>query len=152
MARARSTRLTRLAVSTARADSPASFDRMALQAWAIVADVVRDGLVEAGIDPAGVRALHLTADPGCDPIPPRSQRRQGAAGDDGEPFDKFVAPDSDGLAAVFAARIGAIVRTCGEGREPDFANASLAELLAWCLSRQTPAPVRARLDRTHEKR
>ena len=124
MARARDNRLTRVAGSAARSGSPATRDRLAMEAWAAMAAVVRDGLAQAGIDPAGVRALQLASDRDADP-PLRS----------GEPLEEFVAPDSDGLASKFADRIGNIVRIYQEGREPDFAKASLAELLAWCLSR-----------------
>jgi hypothetical protein len=41
------------------------------------------------------------------------------------------------LAGVFADKIGQIARRYEDGSKPDFANASLAELLAWCISRGT---------------
>jgi hypothetical protein len=37
---------------------------------------------------------------------------------------------------MFAEKIGDIARRLRDGHEPDFASASLAELLAWCLSRR----------------
>ena len=125
MARARDTRLTRVAASAARSDSPANADRLALEAWAAVAAVVRDGVAQAGIDPAGIRALHLLPDLGSD----RSVQFE-------EPGEEFVTSNSDGLAATFVDRLAGIVRAYEDGREPDFVNASLAELLAWCLWRK----------------
>jgi hypothetical protein len=122
MARAHNTRLTRVAATAARANSPATLDRLALDAWATVAAFVADALRRAGIDPAGVRALHLLPD--CEASPSLESVAPG---------EEFVTSDGDGLAANFADRIGNIVRAYQDGRELDFANASLAELLAWCL-------------------
>jgi hypothetical protein len=124
MARARETRLTRVAVSAARGNSPVTVDRLSLDAWLTVAAFVHDALRQAGIDPARVRALHLLPD--CGALPPLGS---------GQPGEEFVTSDGDGLAATFADRIGNIVRSYQDGRVPDFANASLAELLAWSLSR-----------------
>jgi hypothetical protein len=44
------------------------------------------------------------------------------------------------LAGIFAAKIGDVARRYQGGHEPDFANASLAELFAWCLARPDPNP------------
>jgi hypothetical protein len=90
---------------------------------AAVCAFVRNGLVLAGIDPSRARALRLA------PIP---------AGDQKE-AEEFVIDDADGLAGMFVERIGELVRRYQDGREPDFANASLAELLAWCLARAQDA-------------
>jgi hypothetical protein len=41
---------------------------------------------------------------------------------------------------MFAAKIGDMARRYQDGSEPDFANASLAELFAWCLVRPVSVP------------
>jgi hypothetical protein len=130
MPRTRNTRLTRVAVSAAGADSPATLDCLAIEGWAALAAVVRDGLLRAGIDPAVSRAL--SSAPALDPA---------AAETKAEPCADFFTSDSDGLAASFAAKLANLMRTYQDGREPDFVNASLAELLAWCLSRASHPPV-----------
>ena len=48
-------------------------------------------------------------------------------------------PGSDSLARKFATKIADSARLYEDGHEPDFANASLAELFAWSLIRQTDA-------------
>jgi len=140
LARARKERL--FAEITAKADSrdsPTGRDRGALGALAAVRAFVRDGLVRAGIDPARARALRQA------PFPPRAALDASAipaggqspvsCADQTEEVGDFVVEDADGLAAIFTERIGALVRRYEDGHEPDFANASLAELLAWCLAR-----------------
>lgn len=120
MAKATRTRLARMTAAAARADSSAGLDRRALSAWAAACAVVCDGLARAGIDPARARALRLA------PVPANKER---------EAVDEFVVEEADGLAAMFAEKIGELARRYQDGQEPDFANASLAELLAWCLAR-----------------
>jgi hypothetical protein len=83
--------------------------------------LVRRRLVERGIDPERVGALRLA--------PPQEMLHAADAG------EEFVLSDHDGLAGVFAEKIGQVAGRYEDGREPDFANASLAELLAWCLVR-----------------
>ena len=85
---------------------------------------MRDGLLQAGIDPECAAAL-----------------RRGAAADqvtelDTRFEDEPAAVEPDGLAGEFRARITGIARRFEDGHEPDFASASLAELLAWCLHRR----------------
>jgi hypothetical protein len=46
----------------------------------------------------------------------------------------------DGLAGMFAAKIGDMARRYQDGSEPDFANASLAELFASGLVRPVSVP------------
>jgi hypothetical protein len=61
--------------------------------------------------------------------------------------EKSDVPRSDGLADVFFARLGDKAQRDQDGHKLDFANASLAELFAWCLAQlnaaHTPAPLRA---------
>ena len=128
MPRVRDGRLARLTAESTRLDSTAGLDDCTLRAWNTVRAVVCDGLLRAGIDPACAAAL----------------REGGAAhmtelGDGLEAWRGEEGPavgDHDGLAGVFTAKIGEIARRFEDGHEPDFASASLAELLAWCLYRR----------------
>jgi hypothetical protein len=87
------------------------------------------GLVQAGIDPACATAL----------------RRGGASADMTELDDitelrrleeQLAEGADDGLAGLFEGKIGDIAQRFRDGQEPDFASASLAELLVWVLSRR----------------
>lgn len=135
MARARNTRLARITADEDRAKSVAGLDRGAVGAWATVCVFVRDRLERAGINPANVRALHLVPHPAS-----RTRAlvdgRSGAlpASVAGVSVNEFTVADSDSLAAAFAEKLGQIARRYEDGHAPDFANASLAELLAWCLA------------------
>ena len=90
--------------------------------WRAVCAFVCDGLVRGGVDPARARALRLA------PTPANDQNQI-------EEVEEFVVEDADSLASIFAERIGELMRRYQDGHEPDFASASLAELLAWCLAR-----------------
>ena len=126
MRRARDGRLSRLAAERTRRDCATDLDGCTPSAWSRVRAFVRDGLLQAGIDPECAAAL-----------------RQGAADDELEELDaRFedepAVVEPDGLAGEFRARITGIARRFEDGHEPDFASASLAELLAWCLHRRGP--------------
>jgi hypothetical protein len=108
------------AKAAAGGDSAAGLNRSALSAMGAVCAFVRAGLVRAGVDPARTRALRLAPSLAADQI---------------EEAEQFVIDDADGLAGIFGQKIADLVRRYEDGREPDFANASLAELLAWCLAR-----------------
>ena len=129
MRRVRDTRLSRLAAERTRFDSATGLDCCMLRAWSTVCGIVRDHIVQAGIDPACVAALQLggtvsvMADPG--------EVLEGAC-----VAAELTAGDHDGLAGIFAARIGETARRFRDGREPDFGSASLAELFAWCVARR----------------
>jgi hypothetical protein len=131
-----------MSANVARRDSNAGRDRCALSAWDAICAVVREGLVRAGVDPARARALRPA------PLPPgaagrtdapdvATQSRTGRSpGDEPkEEAEEFAVEDAGGLAAMFAEKIGHLVRRYQDGNEPDFAKVSLAELLAWCLTR-----------------
>jgi hypothetical protein len=134
--------LARLAAPAARADSAEAVDRCVLRAWAAVCAVVNDGLARAGIDPARASALRLAPHPSPLPAVPGS-----SPGRAREEFEEFAVRDSDGLAGRFAAKIGDMARRYQDGYQPDFPNASSAELFAWCLAQpnatHTPAPLHA---------
>ena len=126
MRRVRDGRLSRLAAERTRRDSTTDLDECTPRAWSRVRAFVRDGLLQAGIDPECAAAL-----------------RQGAAADQATELDtRFedepAAVEPDGLAGEFRARITGIARRFEDGHDPDFASASLAELLAWCLHRRGP--------------
>jgi hypothetical protein len=126
MRRARDSRLARLTAQSTQFDSAAGLDGCTPKAWNRVRAFVRDGLLRAGIDPECAVAL----------------RPSGAADQAGERDigleEASALDDHDGLAGEFRARIGGIARRFEDGHEPDFASASLAELLAWCLYRRGP--------------
>ena len=129
MRRAFDGRLVRLAAERTRFDSTIGLDNCALRAWNRVCDLVRDGLVQAGVDPEsatavqlGGMAAHMTGIPDR----PEVRRRE----------EELAVGDQDGLAGIFTVKIGDIARRFRDGREPDFASASLAELFAWCVARR----------------
>jgi hypothetical protein len=121
--------LARLTAEAVCAEAAEAVDRCAIRAWVVVCAVVNDGLAQAGIDPARARALRLAPHP----------NRLPASGARGQ-FEELGARDSDGLADKFAAKIGDMARRYQDGPEPDFANASSAELFAWCLARPVREP------------
>ena len=126
MPRVREGRLARLTAESTRVDAATGLDGSTLRAWNTVRAIIHDGLLRAGIDPERAAAL----------------RQSGSAAPMTELDVRFeeepAVDDHDGLAGVFTARIAAIARSFEDGREPDFASASLAELLAWCLYRRDP--------------
>ena len=112
-----------------RFDSTTGLDRYTLRALNTVCDLVRDGLVRAGIDPENATALQFGGMATCmmDIAPTPALRRlevESAIG------------DHDGLAGIFALKIRDIARRFEDGHEPDFTSASLAELFAWCVARR----------------
>ena len=129
MPRVRDARIARLAAERTRFDSTAGLDNCTLRAWDRVCGLVRDGLVQAGVDPEnatavqlGGMAAHVTdiADK------PQARRRE----------EELAVGDQDGLAGIFRQKIGDVARRFRDGREPDFASASVAELFAWCVARR----------------
>jgi hypothetical protein len=129
MRRAFDGRLVRLAAERTRFDSTTGLDNCTLRAWDRVCDLVRDGLVRAGIDPESATALQLGAIAAhitdiADKPEARGREKESAIG------------DHDGLAGIFAVKIRDIARRFRDGREPDFASASLAELFAWYVARR----------------
>jgi hypothetical protein len=129
MSRVRDARLTRLSAERTRIDSTTGLDHCTLRGWNTVCDLVRDGLVQAGIDPESATAVQLggmaihVAEFG-DMLEVRRPEEELRVGDD------------DGLAGIFRLKIADIARRFRDGHEPDFASASLAELFAWCVARR----------------
>jgi hypothetical protein len=124
-------RLARLAAERTRFDSTTGLDNCTLRAWSRVCDLVRDGLVQAGIDPEHATALQLGGMAACmtDVAPTPELRRL---------EEELAIGDHDGLAGIFAVKIRDIAQRFRDGHEPDFARASLAELFAWYLARRDP--------------
>ena len=129
MPRVRDARIARLAAERTRFDATTGLDNCTLRAWDRVCGLVRDGLVQAGVDPEnatavqlGGMAAHVTdiADK------PQARRRE----------EELAVGDQDGLAGIFRQKIGDVARRFRDGREPDFASASVAELFAWCVARR----------------
>jgi hypothetical protein len=129
MPRVRDARLARLEIERTRFDAAADLGQCTPRAWNTVRAVVRDGLVQAGIDPACAAAL----------------RRGGASADITELDEilelrrleeQLAEGADDGLAGLFEGKIGDIAQRFRDGPEPDFASTSLAELLARVLSRR----------------
>jgi hypothetical protein len=146
VARGRDSRLARLATPAERADTAEFLDRCALEARLKVCAIVRDRLARAGIDPTRAQALRLgeaaelqraEAAPHLDPLPAIPGSSPGRAR---QQFEEVAASDGDGLAGMLAAKIGDMARRYQDGSEPDFANASLAELFAWCLVQPVSLP------------
>jgi hypothetical protein len=124
----------RLAAETADLGSAGARDRRTLGALAAVCAIVRDGLARAGLDPQGAAALRL-AEAAASRLAGHGETAASKRAD-----AALAASDDEGSAGIFAAKIGDLARRCPDGGEPDLANASLAELFAWCLTRGTPPP------------
>jgi hypothetical protein len=120
-------RLARLTAERTRFDSTIGLDRCTLRAWNTVCHLVRDGLVEAGIDPGSATALQLGGI--------AAHMTDGIL--EGRRLEEELAVgDHNGLAGIFAVKIRDIARRFRDGHEPDFASASMAELFAWCVARR----------------
>lgn len=120
MGRVRDRRLSRLEASRERAKTSESGRREALAARAAVAAFIRAGLEARGLDPERAAALCRTAPADPEPDAPAAAE----------------APGLDPALSRFWGRLGTLAeRLREEGRPPDLARASLAELLAWLLAR-----------------
>jgi hypothetical protein len=120
--RARDNRIARLAADAVKDETTKGLDRCKARVWRTVCGIVRDELTRSGIDPARVIALRL-----CEAHDPSELERAD---------EEFALAGSDILAGMFAAKIGDQARRYEDGHEPDFPDASLAELFAWCLARR----------------
>ena len=120
-------RLARLAAERTRFGSTIGLDRCTLSAWNTACDLVRDGLVEAGIRPEIATALQLGGS---------AAHMTGGILEGRRLEEELAVGDHDGLAGIFRVKIGEIARRFRDGRDPDFASASLAELFAWCVARR----------------
>jgi hypothetical protein len=132
--RALETRLTGLETGAERSASAAVRQRHRLRATAKICAAVRAGLVQSGIDLAGAAALRRCEAEIAERVSPGEEPELAGV------EEKFKAPDGDGLAGDFAAKLGDMAQRYLDGHELDFAKASMAELLAWCLARPAVEP------------
>lgn len=129
----RNARLARLAAPTGPADPGATRERRAQRALLAVCGAISDGLARAGVDPASAAALRHRDE---------AAARLAALGNTPElrRADAEVAVSDNGAADGFAVKIADMAKRYSEGYRPDVANASLAELFAWCLTQPAPEP------------
>jgi hypothetical protein len=130
MHRGREARLDRLSRRVGEGDYTAAERYHVLRARAAIGAAVRWQLAAAGIDPQSVPALRVAEEAAAElallgdpPLsgPRREQGGRTSSGDLETAFDHRL----DRLAARYRV---------GPRTEPDFARASLAELLAWCIA------------------
>jgi hypothetical protein len=132
MRRARDAQMARLAARSAATDDAASRHIATLRARVKIGMVLRQALGELGIDPATVAMLRIADEAALE----LAVTADGAAGPDpGMPQPMAGDRSDSAAAAAFAARIEASLRGYRDGQGIDFAQASLAEALAWCLAR-----------------
>ena len=131
MHRSRKARLDRLIGRAGDADDAAAERRRALRARAALGAAVRWTLAQSGIDPARAPALRVgdeaSAELAVAGDPPAEPAADPAADDRNSSADPLCGLDD---------RIGRLVACYRDGvrADPDFARASLAELLAWCIA------------------
>jgi hypothetical protein len=131
MHRGRKARLDRLARRAEIAAGTAVEHRRLLMARAAIGGAVRWSLARQGIDPARVPALRVADEAAAELAasggPPLRCSAEEAADDRDPPADLGICLD-DALGRLVERYRG------GAGAAPDFARASLAELLAWCIA------------------
>jgi hypothetical protein len=133
--------MARLATRSAAADDAAAWRRATLRARVKLGMVLRQALVQLGIDPATVAMLQIADE---------AAQELAATGDGAEGLDVGALPPvpsdpcDDATVATFEARIDGSVQRYRDEPAIDFAQASLAEALAWCLARlENSAPPEA---------
>jgi len=131
-----------LSAETARSESAEARMRATLRARVTIGMAVREELALSGIDPTQIHALRLAeaaaaelASLGESPEPGRDAAADFPADGAGNQSDCLAAARSDGLVDRFVRKIADLANRYQDGSEPDFANASLAELFAWHLAR-----------------
>jgi hypothetical protein len=132
MRRAREAQMARLAVRSTAADDAAAWRIATLRARVKLGTVLRQALVELGIDPATVKMLQI-ADEAARELAATPDGAEGL--DAGAPPPVADDPCDDDSATAFEARIAGSVQRYRDEPGIDFAQASLAEALAWCLAR-----------------
>ena len=124
--------MARLAARSTAADDALAWHIATLSARVKLGMVLRQALVQLGIDPATVAMLRITDE---------AARELAVTADGAEGLDVSALPPvaddpcDDTSAAAFEARIGGSVERYRDEPGIDFAQASLAEALAWCLAR-----------------
>ncbi len=122
-----------LAARAAAADDAAAWQGAALQARVKIGAALRQALAQIGIDPAAIAMLRICDDAARELALSPGPLEAGAPPPAGDLRD-------DASAEAFGARIARSMRRCRDRPGLDFAQASLAEALAWCLERLQSAP------------
>ena len=124
--------MARLAARSTAAEDAAAWRIATLRARVKLGIVLRQALVQLGVDSATVAMLRI-ADEAAREL---AVTADGAEGPDAAaPPPAADDPCDDDPAAAFEARIDTSVRGYRDEPGIDFAQASLAEALAWCLAR-----------------
>lgn len=123
--------MARLAARSTAADDAAAWHSATLRARVKLGMVLRQALVQLGIDPATVAMLQIADE---------AAQELAVTGDSAEGLDPALPPVADdpydnASATTFEARIDGSVQRYRDEPSIDFAQASLAEALAWCLAR-----------------
>ena len=124
--------MARLAARSTAADDAAAWHIATLRARVKLGMVLRQALVQLGIDPATVAMLQI-ADEAAQELAVTADGAEGL--DAGAPPPVADDQCDDDSAAQFKARIDGSVQRYRDEPGIDFAQASLAEALAWCLAR-----------------
>jgi hypothetical protein len=132
MRRAREAKMARLAARSTAADDAAAWRIATLRARVKVGMMVREALAQLEIDPATVAMLKI-ADEAARELAATPDGAEGL--DAGAPPPVADDPCDDDSATAFEARIAGSVQRYRDEPGIDFAQASLAEALAWCLAR-----------------
>ena len=138
MHRGREARLGRALARVLRPDQEAAEHRGALRARAAIGEAVRWSLAQIGVDPA--RAVMLrTADEAASELAAMSDTQEMWNDDQkASQRDDDLSPDGDEWLDEATRRLVERYRS-GEFPAPDLAQASLAELFAWCIARHDGA-------------
>ena len=124
--------MARLAARSTAADDAAAWHSATLRARVKLGMVLRQALVQLGIDPATVAMLRI-ADEAARELAVTAGGSEGL--DAGAPPPVADDQCDDDFIAALEARIDESVQRYRDEPGIDFAQASLAEALAWCLAR-----------------
>jgi hypothetical protein len=129
--------MARLAGHSTANDAATAWHIETLRARVKIGMVLRQALGELGIDPATVAMLRI-ADEAAQELAVTADGAEGL--DSGAPPPAAGDQSDNASAAEFEARIDASSRGYRDGQGIDFARASLAEALAWCIARLENSP------------
>ena len=138
MRRAREALMARLAARSTATDDAAAWHIATLRARVKIGMVLRQALSQLEIDPATVAMLRI-ADAAAQELAVTADGAEGL--DPSAPPPVAEDPCDDTTAAAFEVRIDGSVQRYRDEPAIDFAQASLAEALAWCVARlENPSP------------
>jgi len=134
MHRGREARIGQALTRVSRPDREAAEHRAALRALAAIGEVVRWSLAQLGIDPARAVMLRVADDAAAELAAMCDTQELRLADRRASQHDGDVPPDDDAWLDEPTRRLVERYRG-GVLPEPDLAQASLAELFAWCIER-----------------